>query len=159
MPNPEPHEFNFRLKRAKSGKTLPIDRAGLTAFLNSIRPNNKRTRSRQDTNLYKVMQRFGTLRRKDPTLLHTHTTGWYMHGKNAGMPRPGVKAAMIREATKMMLDYYKNKRGTAYMKEIYGNARGQRGRGQKGGFLLDLIVNGGKAIGNLFSTGAKAIGF
>ena len=44
-------------------------------------------------------------------------------------------------------------------KEIYGNARGQRGRGQKGGFLLDLIVNGGKAIGNLFSTGAKAIGF
>lgn len=159
MPNPEPHEFNFRLKRAKSGKTLPKDRAGLTAFLNSIRPNNKRTRSRQDTHLYKVMQRFGTLRRKDPTLLHTHTTGWYMHGKNAGMPRPGVKAAMIREATKMMLDYYKNKRGTAYMKEIYGNARGQRGRGQKGGFLLDLIVNGGKAIGNLFSTGAKAVGF
>ena len=42
------------------------------------------------------------------TRYYTHATGWYLHGPNAGEPRPGRKAAMIRAYTIAALNDFKH---------------------------------------------------
>ena len=82
--------------------------------LAKIRPNpedNRRTVNPRNTTLGDMLVHSNNWRkskRNYKTRYHTHTTGWYLHGPNAGEPRPGRKAAMIRAYTIAALDDFQH---------------------------------------------------
>ena len=79
-----------------------------------IRPDpedNRRTAHRRNTNLGETLVQTKNWRhtvKNKTTRYHTHATGWYLHGPNAGEPRPGRKAAMIKAYTIAALNDFKH---------------------------------------------------
>ena len=68
-------------------------------FLDKIRPpSNKKTEEPAGAySINSMLNKVGMIRKdRKRTRPHTIVNGWYMHGRNAGKPRPGRRAAMIR---------------------------------------------------------------
>ena len=82
--------------------------------LASIRPDPEELRTftnRKNTDLGETLintKHWRNSARNWKTRYHTHATGWYLHGPNAGEPRPGRKAAMIRAYTIAALNDFKH---------------------------------------------------
>ena len=76
----------------------PRQRIGddVRGFLAKIRPaSNKKTSGPYSINT--MLNNVGMIRKGNKRARsHTMMNGWYMHGKHAGKPRPGSRAAMIR---------------------------------------------------------------
>jgi len=130
LPMPQASEIVLRRQRGRPTRSMPTDAAGRRAFLDTIRPNTKKRQTTRATHLGRALEAARVWRRGDKgTLLHTHTTGWKMHGANVGAPRPGLKAAILRESIIRGLTEYKRK-GTAYKKQLLQRKReAKRARG------------------------------
>ena len=103
----------------------------IKAFLAKIRPpSNKETA--EPTGAYSInsmLNKVGMIRKgRKRTRPHTIVNGWYMHGRNAGKPRPGRRAAMIRAYVEKALRIYKRP-GSQASSSWLRAAKTQRGRG------------------------------
>ena len=100
------------------------------AFLASIRPSTRKTENQRGPNsIHGVLQRVGAIRKGNKrTRWHKAIGGWYLHGKDAGKPMPGRRAAMIRAYIEAALRNFKrpsSKASSSWMQA----AKRQRGRG------------------------------
>ena len=114
------------------------------AFPAKIRPASNR-KTREPTGPYSItnmLKRVGMIRKvTKKTRPHTIVGGWYMHGKKAGEPRPGRRAAMIRAYEEKALAAYKrpsSKDSSLWM----AAAKAQRGRGLVGSVLGKQLLSG-----------------
>ena len=100
------------------------------AFLASIRPSTRKTENqRGPTSIHGMLQRVGAIIKGNKrTRWHKAIGGWYLHGKHAGKPMPGRRAAMIRGYTEAALRNFKKSSSKASSSWMQA-AKRQRGRG------------------------------
>ena len=117
-------------KRRAPTRQIGNDANAVKAFLNSIRPSTrKRTTPAGPNSVQAMLQRVGAIRKGNKrTRWHKAIGGWYLHGKDAGEPMPGRRAAMLRAYTEAALRNFKrpsSKASSSWMQA----AKRQRGRG------------------------------
>ena len=130
LPTFDPDTDTVIIPKKRTGPRQPMGN-DIKAFLAQIRPpSNKKTE--EPTGAYSInsmLNKVGMIRKgRKRTRPHTIVNGWYMHGRNAGKPRPGRRAAMIRAYVEKALRIYK-RLGSQASSSWLTAAKTQRGRG------------------------------
>ena len=107
-------------------------RGTLKEHLDRIRPPpaaNRRTFPLHISDLAQNLQQTKNWRKGTKgTRLHTHSTGWYLHGPRTGAPRPGRKVAMIRAYTHLAWEdfHHPGRKTSKHFLEMFKDLRRQR---------------------------------
>ena len=125
--NPDLNTIIIPPKRRAPTRQIGSD---VKAFLTSIRPSTRKTTNPPGPNSVRAMlQTVGAIRKGNKrTRWHKALGGWFLHGKHAGEPMRGRKAAMLRAYIEAALRNFKrpsSKASSSWMQA----AKRQRGRG------------------------------